>query len=262
MILYFSGTGNCEYVAKRIWQVTKDEVLNLFGKIRDGIYTSISSNRSWVVVAPTYAWRIPRILQQLLEKTEFTGNKDIYFVMTCGGGIGNAEKYLKKLSEVKGMNYMGCYPIKMPENYIALFTTPTREQALEIISQAEKEIDYSAEFVKEGKVFPRISPTWRDKLSSGIVNDLFYPMFVHAKKFYVTNACVSCGKCVAVCPLNNILLKNCSPEWGNVCTHCMACICRCPTEAIEYGEHSKGLFRYTCPEIKNDDPDQHTAQNQ
>lgn len=262
MILYFSETGNSEYVAKRIGQATNDEVIDLFEKIRDGIYTSIRSNRAWVVVAPTYAWRIPHILQQWLEKTEFAGNKDIYFVMTCGGGIGNAEKYLKKLSAVKGMNYKGCYPIKMPENYIALFTTPTREQALEIIFQAENEIDNSAEFVKEGKAFPRISPTWRDTLSSGIVNDLFYPMFVHAKKFYVTDACVSCGKCAAVCPLNNILLENGRPKWGNDCTHCMACICRCPAAAIEYGEHRKGLFRYTCPEIKNEDPDERTAQNQ
>ena len=29
MILYFSGTGNSEYVAKRIGQITGDEMLNL-----------------------------------------------------------------------------------------------------------------------------------------------------------------------------------------------------------------------------------------
>jgi len=34
--------------------------------------------------------------------------------------------------------------------------------------------------------------------------------------------------------------------WKNTCTHCMACISRCPQEAIEYGEHSKGLPRHVC----------------
>ena len=29
MILFFSGTGNSEYVARRIGQITGDEVLNL-----------------------------------------------------------------------------------------------------------------------------------------------------------------------------------------------------------------------------------------
>ena len=33
------------------------------------------------------------------------------------------------------------------------------------------------------------------------MNALFYPLFIHAKKFYVTDACVSCGKCAEVCPL-------------------------------------------------------------
>lgn len=247
MILYFSGTGNSAYVAERIGRAANEKVFSVFEKIRDQDISSMRSDMPWIIVSPTYAWRIPRVLQRWLEKTELEGNKEIRFVMTCGGGIGNAEKYLKKLSTVKGMNYMGCRPIVMPENYIALFSTPTKEEALEIIARAEKEIDEAAEFIKNGKAFTRLSPTWRDKLSSGMINSLFYSMFVHAKKFYVTDKCVSCGKCVKVCPLNNVLLENGRPVWGNECTHCMACICRCPTEAIEYGEHSIGLPRYTCP---------------
>ena len=47
-----------------------------------------------------------------------------------------------------------------------------------------------------------------DRMSSGIINDLFYPLFVHAKKFYVTNTCISCGKCLDVCPTNNIRMEN------------------------------------------------------
>ena len=34
MILYFSGTGNSEYVAKRIGRETGDDSLDLLGKIR------------------------------------------------------------------------------------------------------------------------------------------------------------------------------------------------------------------------------------
>lgn len=36
MILYYSGTGNSEYAAKRIGGEIGDEVLNLFEKLRDG----------------------------------------------------------------------------------------------------------------------------------------------------------------------------------------------------------------------------------
>lgn len=247
MILFFSGTGNSEYCAKRIGEALGDEVLSLFPKIRCRDFSEIHSNSPWVIIVPTYAWRIPRVVHEWLEKTSLIGNENIYFVMTCAGSIGNAGKYLEKLCGRKKMNYMGCMAINMPENYIAMFSAPAKEDALAIIRQAESVIDEIALIIKNNNTFPHSTITVRDQINSGIVNDIFYPVFVHAKKFYATDACISCGKCVDVCPLNNIRLEHKKPEWGKVCTHCMACICRCPSEAIEYGEHSKGLTRYVCP---------------
>jgi len=246
MILYFSGTGNSEYVAKRIGKEINDEVIGLFDKIRNSDHSELNSDRSWIVVVPTYAWRIPRIVQKWIENTSLTGSGNIYFVMTCGGSIGNAGKYLKKLCARKNMNYYGCTEIVMPENYIALFSTPTEEKAMQIIEQAESVIDDTARCIKKGDKLTQPEISFGDKMNSGIVNDLFYPVFVHAKKFYATGDCISCGKCVRSCPLNNIRMEEGKPVWGKDCTHCMACICRCPKEAIEYGKHSRGLTRYTC----------------
>lgn len=246
MILYFSGTGNSEYTARRIGKEIDDEVINLFDKIRTIDYSDMKSERPWVIVVPTYAWRIPHIVSDWLEKTNFSGNKGIYFVMTCGGSIGNAGKYLETLCTEKNMNYCGCAEIVMPENYIALFSTPTEDQALQIIERAESVIDNTALHIKNGDKLPKRDISFGDKMNSGIINALFYPVFVHAKKFYATENCVSCGKCVNVCPLKNIRIENGKPKWGDHCTHCMACICKCPKEAIEYGKHSKGLPRYIC----------------
>ena len=164
------------------------------------------SERPWVVSVPTYAWRIPRIVEKWLENTRLKGNKDIYFVMTCGGSIGNAGKYLEKLCAEKKMNYCGCAGIVMPENYIALFSTPTEESALQIIEQAERVINDTAHVIKSCDKLVQSNISFGDKMNSGIVNGIFYPMFVHAKKFYATDACISCGKCAAVCPLNLSLI--------------------------------------------------------
>ena len=98
MILYFSGTGNSEYAARRISTETKDKLMNLGERIRSRDFSGIDSDTPWVVAAPTYAWRIPRVLEEWLKNTELRGNKNIYFVMTCGGNIGNAGRYLKKLA--------------------------------------------------------------------------------------------------------------------------------------------------------------------
>lgn len=246
MILYFSGTGNSEYVAKRIGKETWDECVSLFEKIRKGDFSPICSKRPLVVTAPTYAWRIPRVVQKWIENTAFTGNKQVYFILTCGGSIGNAGKYLAALCRKKGMNYCGCMGITMPENYIALFTAPEQEEALKIIEQAEPDISRAARCIKAGSPLPEAEISFRDTLNSGIVNDIFYPLFVHDRKFYAADTCVSCGRCADVCPLGNIRIENGRPVWGGSCTHCMACICRCPKEAIEYGKHSRGMVRYTC----------------
>lgn len=247
MILYFSGTGNSEYVAKKIGKELGTKTLNLFEKIRNCDYSYLTSDKSWIIVVPTYAWQIPRVVHEWLIKTELGGSHDIYFVMTCGSSNGNADKYLNKLCISKAMNYKGCISIIMPENYIALFKTPDKNHALATIEKAEQIISDTVQYIKNDLPFPKPEVIFRDKLNSGLINKIFYPLFVHAKKFYITNDCISCGKCEKVCPMANISLKNGKPTWGNHCTHCMACICLCPKEAIEYGSHSKGLIRYACP---------------
>ena len=97
MILYFSGTGNSAYTAQKIAENIQDDTLDLFQKIRDSDHTQICSDKPWVIVSPTYAWRIPRILQDWLTKTKLTGNKDIYFILTCGGNIRKCRCLYKKI---------------------------------------------------------------------------------------------------------------------------------------------------------------------
>ena len=247
MILFFSGTGNSEYVAKRIGKVVDDEVINLFDKIREKDYSDLYSEKPWVIVSPIYAWRIPRIVEEWMLWTKLCGNKSIYYVTTCGDSCGDAAGFAKKLSEDKKMNFKGLTSLVMPENYIAMFNAPDTEKALEIIEKQEKRITTIGRYIKVGRPFPNVKIRTMDKMMSGWVNELFYPLFVHAKKFYTTEECIACGQCEKLCLLDNIHMVDNKPVWGNNCTHCMACICKCPKEAIEYGKISLGKPRYTCP---------------
>lgn len=245
MIIYFSGTGNSRYIAKRIADRLHDNLLNINDKIKENDTQPIQVNQQLIIVTPTYAWRIPGIVRDWIAGTEFKGVKQVWFVMNCGGEIGNAAKYNQQLCAKKGFVYMGTAQILMPENYIALFGTPEPEQARQIVSNAEPVIDEVIEKIAAGCSFSTPRNNLYDRIMSGPVNKLFYPLCVKAKAFRTGEGCVSCGKCVTVCPLNNITLKDGKPVWGNKCTHCMACISYCPTNAIEYGKNSLGKTRYT-----------------
>ena len=239
MIVYFSGTGNSRFAADLVHEVIGGECINSFEYIKNGKHVDFQSETPFVFVSPTYSWRLPKIFSEFIKNSRFNGNKKAYFIMTCGGEIGDSEKYIKKLCNECGFDYMGVFQVVMPENYIALFYVPDKNEAYEIIKKSVPQIVSAANRIKNNQLFVVHPPTFADKLKSGLVNDLFYKFIVSAKKFKVGSNCIFCGKCVSVCPSNNIKLKNSVPVWGDKCVHCMACISLCPVRAIEYGNASK-----------------------
>ena len=244
MVLYFTGTGNSRHIAERIAHALNDTLISLNDRIKSGDITPLAVNGRLVLVMPTYAWRIPRIVRDHLLRTELRGARETWFVMDCGSEIGNAAKYNRALCREKGLVYMGTAQIVMPENYIAMFNAPQVEEARQIVARAEPDIDGAIAAVRENRAFPPPRRKFYDRFMSGPVNPIFYSCFVKANAFTVGNACTGCGQCVRRCPTNNITLQNGKPVWGQNCTHCMACICYCPAEAIEYGKKSLGKPRY------------------
>lgn len=247
MILYFTGTGNSAYIAKQMAELTGDSLISMNERIKTNDGSEINAVGNLVFVVPTYAWRIPRIVEEWIAKTKFTGDVNAYFVMNCGGTIGNAKKYIKKLCQRKGFQYMGVTGIVMPENYIAMYEAPEESAARQIIEDANPAISRIAGLIREGKKLPDTRANIVDYLNSSVVNIAFYPLIVKTNKFTANEKCIGCGICVKECPLNNIRLKENKPAWAKECTHCMACICKCPTGAIEYGKNSVGKVRYRCP---------------
>ena len=244
MILYFTGTGNSRYAARQLGKVLEDEVYPIQGDLkanREGVF---DSQRPYVFVSPTYAWRLPRVVEEYIIQSRFEGSRMAYFILTCGDSVGAAAEYAAALCRKKGLEFRGLGEVVMPENYIAMFPVPPAEEAAQICNAAEPVLAELAELIREGKSIPSPKAGILGKMESGPVNRLFYPLFVSAGGFWSTDTCVGCGLCQEQCPLNNIRLKEGRPVWGSHCTHCMACICGCPHEAIEYKKRSKGQPRY------------------
>lgn len=247
MILYFTGTGNSKYIAKRLAGLTGDNLISINDRIRENDISEINAAGRLVFVVPTYCWRIPRVVEKWIAETRFTDTDNVYFIMNCGTSIGNAKKYIKRLCKRKKFKYMGVTGIVMPENYIAMYDAPEESVAIQIIENANPIIDKVGVMIREGKPLTDRKSNIIDCLKSSVINIIFYSFLVKADKFTADDKCVGCGICVKECSLNNINLKGNKPVWGKECTHCMACICKCPKGAIDYGEESTGKIRYKCP---------------
>ena len=244
MIFFFSGTGNSKYAARRIADALGDALLSLNDRIRAGDTTPVDTGERLVIVTPTYAWRIPRIVRDWLLCTELRGAKQVWFVMTCGSELGNADRYNRALCRAKGLGCMGTAQLVMPENYIAMFGVPQAEEARKIVARAEPNLDRAIAAIRAGLPFAPTRSNLYDRFMSGPVNPIFYSLCVKANAFTVSDACTGCGQCARRCPTGSIALRGGKPVWGKACTHCMACICYCPAEAIEYGKKSRGKPRY------------------
>ncbi len=120
MIVYFSGTGNSRFAAELLARQLGDELVDAGQRIKAGENSGLSSDRPWVFVAPTYAWRMARPMEEYLRSVRLTGSRDAYFVLTCGSEIGNAGAFAAHLCEELELCYRGVLEVVMPENYIAV----------------------------------------------------------------------------------------------------------------------------------------------
>lgn len=242
MVFYFSGTGNSRYVAKRIAEISGDEVISINQRIKNGDHSPVNSKRPFVFVGPVYAGRLPRVMEEYIRKVTFSGTQKAYFVATCAATPWVTAQYVEMLCAEKALSLLGFNSVIMPQGYLAGGGTQPKEVNNKILAEAEPRIISIAETIRDKQMLPKEQPG--KAIMSKVLNPIMYSMMISAKNFRVTEKCNGCGKCQQHCPLNNVQLTNGKPVWGKECTHCMACIAGCPCEAIEYGKKTVGKPRY------------------
>ena len=103
MVLYYSATGNTEFMAKQIAKRLGDETLDLLERIRTKDYSEIRSEKPFVVFSPVYVCEPPVFLVKYLKKVKLAGNRQIYFVFTSGGYAGISSTIMRNLARRKRM---------------------------------------------------------------------------------------------------------------------------------------------------------------
>ncbi len=253
MVLYFSATGNTRYVANKLAGLLGDESLDLLDRIRRKDYGEIHSDRPFVLCSPVYVCEMPRFLADYLRKVKLTGSREVYCIFTSGGYAGISGILARRLFRRKGMVYKGHGELKMPRNYISNNSYPElgREEIEKRILSSHARIPALADRIRRGARLKSRHVWFFEVLVTLPVNPFWYYKMQPVGDFYATDRCISCGKCVRLCPLNVISLAEGKPVWsGKSCAHCMSCIQNCPVEAIEYGNVTQLKKRYRFDKYK------------
>ncbi len=252
MVLYFSATGNTEFIAKEIARRLDDECLNLIERIKKDDHTELSSDKPFVICTPVYVCELPRFLRKYLNQQVFLGSRDIYFIFTSGGYAGISGPMAKKIVRKKKMNYLGHAEFTMPRNYVAsdMYDMLGEEEITNRIRTAYGKIPEVVSCIKNRQMLKARHVFFFEKVITVPFNPVWTKIKQPAKDFFANESCIGCGKCVSLCPLNNIELKDKKPVWKNPCAHCMACIGNCPVEAIEYGNITQKKEKYNFAKYK------------
>jgi len=246
MVIYFSGTGNTEYIAELIAEGLNDECVDLSDRIKNNDKSPLYSEKIYVICTPIYVCEMPLFLIKYLKSISFNGNNKVYFVFTSGGYCGSAKVQAKLFSFKKNLKYLGCEEFVMPRNYVAnsMYSMDDEKVIRRKISDATKKVKQVVENIKSGNKL-KTRHVW---LFETLIIAPFAPVWTKyklvARDFYTTDECIGCRLCEKVCPLNNIEIVDRKPKWGGSCTHCMACISKCPKKAIEFGNVTQGKTRY------------------
>lgn len=236
-VCYFTTSGNCLYVAKRIGgtllsipQLMKQDSIEI-------------TDDAVGIVAPVYAVEMPMMVKEFLIKAKIKTDY-FFFVYTYGSGYAEAFAHVELVCREKGLKLSYINAIQMVDNYLPGFEMQNQIDTLpkkNVEGQIEKLLsdiaDRSETPVKIGAVNKAQMAMYQKMLAKRILRK------DTAREYIVNDNCTRCGICAKVCPADNITVTD-KMHFANKCEVCYACLHNCPQNAIHMkNERSAVRFR-------------------
>jgi ferredoxin len=268
LILFFSGTGNTQFVAEYL----KDRVLKDCAGVQLDVTLAAMEWSVPDIVArydlvcigcPVYEGRAPRVVREHVERFPAVSNTGAFVFNTKGLAQGRANRSIARMLEKKGFRPLGSASLVMPaSDGISMFMKRDSRKFQEL---SEREYRHLPD---ADTLATRISHAIRHLVSGEPVSLLdrdaavapfgflltgFFRLLYSAlgesaaKKLRTSEQCTTCGHCVRTCPMQNISIDNGRVVFGNNCVFCLRCVNNCPQEAVQVGKLSVAKARWHGP---------------
>lgn len=240
VIFYFSGTGNSRYVAQRLAELLEGEAVNLVG-----FEGEVNADRVGFVTA-CYCNDIPKKAYELIRELKIKRADYLFDVTTSQASDGFSALSVDKLLRDKGYRLNLAEHVGMLSTFVITVAPIVRKTEGFYISREDAAIKKIAENVKNAAEKPAACAGYPVKK---VINKLCYfglDKILRVTKKSVNDRCIGCGKCVELCPCNNISIKNGKAVFKDDCTYCYGCAHICPQDAVKYGINNiKGNKKYS-----------------
>lgn len=252
LIFYFTGTGNSLSLAKKLAENIGDTAIYSIKK--NSKFTDNLSNYDKIgFVFPVYYYHVPPIFERFVKTLTFNKSQYIFCVAAFAGVLGFAQEQMENLIDGHGGKVCGQFAVRMPGNAITGYGAFPQILQNMLLKSSNKKVKNVAKSVIQNQTVRMKAPNTIIKRFKESTLNSISKFGENAANFNCNDQCTLCGKCVKVCPLNNIEIENNKVKWGKSCEQCMACIQWCPNSAINYADKTAKRKRYRNPDVKFSD---------